>query len=187
MSAKVLYIFYVFAPSIREASVLLTLGYTMKVDTSKAKALIEKYRGKKGSLIPLLQEVQGLYGFVPAEVIELIARELDVFPARIYGVVTFYTQFRLDPPGKHTIRVCQGTACHVMGGKDILDFLTRELGISDGQTTKDGLFSLERVACLGCCGMAPVVQVDEEFFGNVTVQRMDEIVKEYRSREGGGN
>jgi len=185
-ATKVLYIFHVFAPSIREASVLLTLGYTMKVDISKAKTLIEKYRGKKGSLIPLLQEVQGLYGFVPAEIIELIAHELEVFPARIYGVVTFYTQFRLDPPGKHTIRVCQGTACHVMGGKDILDFLTRELGISDGQTTKDGLFSLERVACLGCCGMAPVVQVDEEFFGNVTVQRMDEIVKEYRSREGGG-
>ena len=155
----------------------------MTVDLAQTKAIVKKYRGKKGSLIPLLQEVQQEYQYVPAEAVELIAKEMEVFPTKIYGVLTFYTQFRLDPPGKHTIRVCQGTACHVMGGKDILDYLSRELEIKDGQTTEDGLFSLERVACLGCCGMAPVVQVDEEFYGNVTVQKMDEIIEKYVKME----
>ena len=101
----------------------------------------------------------------------------------IYGVLTFYAQFYLTPRGKHTIRVCQGTACHVMGGKEILDYLSRKLGIQEGETTKDGVFSLERVACLGCCGMAPVVQVDDDFYGNCTIQMMDEMLKKY-TKEG---
>lgn len=152
----------------------------MSVDLSKTKKLIKKHGKKKGVLIPLLQDIQEEYGYVPEEAVDLVAKELNIFPVDIYGVLTFYTQFYLTPRGKHTIRVCQGTACHVMGGKEVLDYLSTKLNIKDGETTKDGLFSLERVACLGCCGMAPVVQVDDDFYGNCTIQMMDEMLDKYK-------
>ena len=155
----------------------------MSVDLSKTKKLIEKHGKKKSALIPLLQDVQKEYGYVPEEAVDLISKELNIFPVEIYGVLTFYAQFYLTPRGKHTIRVCQGTACHVMGGKEILDYLSRTLDINDGETTEDGVFSLERVACLGCCGMAPVVQVDDDFYGNCTIQMMDEMLEKYRKEE----
>jgi NADH-quinone oxidoreductase subunit E len=142
----------------------------MAVDLTQTMVLIDKYRGQKGVLIPLLQEIQGLYGYVPQQAVDLVAKEMNVFPVEIYGILTFYTQFYLEPRGKHIIKVCQGTACHVMGGKDILDFLLEKYGIKEGQTTKDGLFTLERAACLGCCGMAPVIVVDEKFYGECTIQ-----------------
>ena len=152
----------------------------MAVDLSKTKKLIKKHGKKKGILIPLLQDTQKAYGYVPKESVELIAKELNIYPVEIYGVLTFYTQFYLTPRGKHTIRVCQGTACHVMGGKEILDYLSKKLKIKDGETTKDNIFSLERVACLGCCGMAPVVQVDNDFYGNCTIQKIDEMLEKYK-------
>ena len=152
----------------------------MSVDLSKTKKLIEKYGRKRGALIPLLQDIQKEYGYVPEEAVDLVSKELNIFPVEIYGVLTFYAQFYLTPRGKHTIRVCQGTACHVMGGKEILDYLSEKLKIKDGETTKDGIFSLERVACLGCCGMAPVVQVDNDFYGNCTIQMMDEMLNKYK-------
>jgi NADH-quinone oxidoreductase subunit E len=152
----------------------------MSVDLSKTKKLIKKYGRKKGILIPLLQDIQKEYGYVPEEAVDLVSKELGIFPVEIYGVLTFYTQFYLTPRGKHTIRVCQGTACHVMGGKEILDYLSNKLDIKDGETTEDGMFSLERVACLGCCGMAPVVQVDDDFYGNCTIQMMDEMLEKYK-------
>lgn len=155
----------------------------MKIDIAKTKEIIKKYRDKKGAIIPLLQDIQGEYGYVPQSVIEIIARELSVFPVEIYGVLTFYTQFYLTPRGKHTIKVCQGTACHVMGGKEILDYIAEKLEIRNGQTTKDGMFSLERVACLGCCGMAPVVMIDEKFYGRCTIKILDNIIKEYRDKK----
>ncbi len=155
----------------------------MSVDLSKTKKLIKKHGRKKGVLIPLLQDIQKEYGYVPAEAVELVSKEIGIFPVEIYGVLTFYAQFYLTPRGKHTIRVCQGTACHVMGGKEILDYLSNKLDIKEGETTKDGIFSLERVACLGCCGMAPVVQVDEDFYGNCTIQKMDEMLEKYRKEE----
>ena len=130
-------------------------------------------------MISLLQDIQKAYGYIPEQAIQLAAKELNIFPVRIYEVITFYTQFKLNPPGKHTIKVCQGTACHVMGGKELLDYLSNKLNIKEGQTTKDGLFSLERVACLGCCGMAPVVVIDNEFFGNCTYQKIDYAINKY--------
>lgn len=153
----------------------------MAIDISKTKNLIEKHKKKKGklALIPLLQDIQKKYGYVPKESVELIAKKLNIFPIEIYGVLTFYTQFYVTPRGKHTIRVCQGTACHVMGGKEILDYLSDKLNIKVGETTKDNNFSLERVACLGCCGMAPVVQVDDDFYGNCSIQKVDEMLKKY--------
>ncbi len=152
----------------------------MKVDLSSVEEIIGKYRAKKGVLIPLLQDVQAIYGYVPKEAVELISKELSIFPVEIYGVLTFYTQFYLIPRGKHTIKVCQGTACHVMGGGEILDYLSDTLGIREGETTADGIFSLERVACLGCCGMAPVIMIDDNFYGKCTIKKMDDILNNYQ-------
>lgn len=149
----------------------------MKVDLTDTKKIIQRYRNQKGVLIPLLQDIQAVYGYVPAESIELISKELSIYPVKIYGVLTFYTQFYLAPRGRHTIKVCQGTACHVMGGKEILDYLSDKLGISEGGTTADGMFSLERVACLGCCGMAPVVVIDNHFYGRSTIQEVDKLLR----------
>jgi len=134
---------------------------------------------KRGELISKLQEVQEKFGFIPESEIKRLSDELEIFPVQIYEVITFYTQFRLTPPGKHQILVCQGTACHVMGGKDLLEYLKSKFEINEGETTPDGKFSLERVACLGCCGMAPVVVVDEDFYGRMTIQKIDEILKKY--------
>jgi len=155
----------------------------MNLDLSKAKKLIKSYSGKKGILIPLLQDIQKEYGYVPNEVVKLIAKAFDMYPSKIYGVLTFYTQFYTTPRGKHTIKVCQGTACHVMGGKALLDYISDKLEIDDGETTHDGLFSLERVACLGCCGMAPVIMVDEDFYGGCDFKRIDQILQRYKEKE----
>jgi len=154
----------------------------MKLDLSKAKKIINSYQGKKGILIPLLQEIQKEYGYVPKDVVNMIAETFDLYPSEIYGVLTFYTQFYLTPRGKHTIKVCQGTACHVMGGKELLDYLSDQLNIKDGETTSDGLFSLERVACLGCCGMAPVIMVDEDFYGGCDFKKIDQILQKYKKK-----
>jgi NADH-quinone oxidoreductase subunit E len=156
----------------------------MKVDFSDVKKLVKQYRSKRGSLIRLLQDIQAIYGYVPRESIEIISRELSIYPVEIYGILTFYAQFYTTPRGKHIIKVCQGTACHVMSGKAILDYLSSKLGITEGETTGDGMFSLERVACLGCCGMAPVVLIDKEFYGRCTIQKVDELLDKYRSVSG---
>jgi len=156
----------------------------MKVDLSDAKRVIRQYRGKKAKLIPLLQDIQALYGYVPKESVYLIAKELSVYPVEIYGILTFYTQFYLTPQGRHRIKVCQGTACHIMGGREILDYLSDKLGINEGETTRDGMFSLERVACLGCCGMAPVVVIDGDFYGRCTVKEVDRLFNKYRLEKG---
>lgn len=152
----------------------------MKVNLSDTKKIIQRYRKKKGVLIPLLQDIQTAYGYVPKESVELIAKELSIYPVEIYGILTFYAQFYLTPRGRHVIKVCQGTACHVMGSKEILDYLSNKLGITKGETTKDGMFFLERVACLGCCGMAPVVVIGGDFYGRCTIQKVDRLLDAYR-------
>jgi len=149
----------------------------MDIDILKTEKLIKQYSGKKGSLITLLQAIQKEYGYVPKESIELVAKKFSIFPIQIYEVLTFYAQFHLKPRGKHTIKVCQGTACHVMGGKEILGYISNKLGINENETTDDNMFSLERVACLGCCGMAPVIVIDDDFYGNCTYQKIDYAIK----------
>jgi len=153
----------------------------IKIDLSPAKKLVKQYRSKKGVLIPLLQDVQAAYGYVPGEVVTLIAKELGIYPVDIYGILTFYAQFYLTPQGKHIIKVCQGTACHVMGGKELLDYIADKLGAVEGKPTKDGQFSVERVACIGCCGMAPAIVVDRDFYGRCTIQTIEGILNKYRS------
>ncbi len=157
----------------------------MNVDLSPTKTLVEKYSQKKGALSPLLQDIQAAYGYVPDEAVKLVARELSIFPVEIYGVLTFYTQFYLTPRGQHTIRVCQGTACHVMGAKGLFDYLLDKLKVEEGGTTEDGLFTVERVACLGCCGMAPAIMIDEDFYGRCTIQNVEETWEKYRSENAG--
>ena len=152
----------------------------MNVNISYTKKIIGQYNKEKSSIIPLLQDIQATYGYIPEESIKLISEELSIFPVEIYGVLTFYSQFNLSPRGKHIIKVCQGTACHVMGGKDILDYLSKNLEIKEGETTTDGLFSLERVACLGCCGMAPVVAIDDDYYGKKTIEDVEKLLNKYR-------
>ena len=155
----------------------------MKLDLSNTKKIIQRYRKKKGILIPLLQDIQAIYGYLPGESIELVSKELSIYPVEIYGILTFYAQFYLTPRGEHTIKVCQGTACHVMGGEEILDYLSGKLGIGEGETTEDRMFSLERVACVGCCGMAPVLVIDNDVYGKCTIQKIDKLLNEYRLKE----
>jgi NADH-quinone oxidoreductase subunit E len=152
----------------------------MNINASDIKKEINKYSDKKGILIPVLQDIQAKYGYVPGEAVSLIAKELSVYPIDIYGILTFYAQFHLTPRGRHIITVCQGTACHVMGGKAILDYIAKLLDVSVGETTKDGMFTLERVACLGCCGMAPVVMIDNEFYGGCKIQSVEKLLDKYR-------
>ncbi|MDY6855126.1 MAG: NADH-quinone oxidoreductase subunit NuoE [Thermodesulfobacteriota bacterium] len=149
------------------------------VDLSFTQGVIDRFRGQKGAIIPLLQEIQEIYGYVPREAIDLVSQEMEIYPVQIYGILTFYTQFRLTPRGEHTLKVCLGTACHVMGGKNIFDYISTEMKVKAGDTTQDGKFTLERVACVGCCGMAPVLVVDDQTFGNCTIQSIEELLKEY--------
>lgn len=141
--------------------------------------LINKH-AQPGALIPLLQSAQDSYGYIPEKVIYYISELAGIPASEIYGVITFYAQFRLKPLGKNTIKVCEGTACHVNGSKTVLSVLQDELGITIGETTSDGVFSLVQVACLGCCSLAPVIMINEETFGNLNQDRIKKALKKYR-------
>lgn len=145
--------------------------------------IIEKYINKPGSLISILQEIQEIYNYLPKDVLNIIAQETKIKPAKIYGVATFYKQFRLNPIGKFLILLCQGTACHVNGSKKVEDTIYDELKIKDGETTEDGLFTLNNVACLGCCSLSPVMMINEETYGNLTPESVKEIINELKSKE----
>jgi NADH-quinone oxidoreductase E subunit len=145
--------------------------------------LAEYPAGRRETLIPLLQAVQERFGFLPEDALDAIGKHLGVSTAKIYGVATFYNQFRLKPVGKHTIKVCRGTACHVRGSKLLLDTLSGELGVRPGETTPDGEFTLETVACLGACSIAPVVTVDEDFHGAVQARGVGKLIKEYKNEK----
>jgi NADH-quinone oxidoreductase subunit E len=135
--------------------------------------------GRSG-LIPALQDMQQRCGYLSAEAIDKLSEATGVSANEIYGVATFYTQFRFSPPGEHTIRVCEGTACHVRGGQQILNEVQQQVKIKAGETTADGTFSLERVACLGCCALAPVVVVDDEVHGSMTVKKISSLLSAYK-------
>ncbi len=146
-------------------------------------AILEKYpHAQREDLIPLLQDVQEEYGYISKDSVVVVGKHLSLPASKIYGVATFYNQFRFQARGKYTIQVCRGTACHVKGSADVLDALVRELDVQPGQTTRDGLFSLEVVACIGACGLAPVISVDGEFFAGVTQEKITEIIAMYRRK-----
>lgn len=153
------------------------------VDLTLLDPLLDKYKGKKGSLIPLLQGAQTLYGYIPEAAFQKLSEETGISLSDMYGVATFYAQFRLHPVGKHIVKVCHGTACHVQNADAITTALQEYLGVKDGETTKDGLFTLESVACLGCCSLAPVMMIGEETYGKLTGKQAVKTVREIRSQE----
>lgn len=154
-----------------------------KSDLTLMNETLEKYKNIKGSLITVLQKAQEIYGYLPTDVIYKIAEELDLTPAKVMGVATFYTQFRFKPVGKYLIMLCQGTACHVNGSERIEKTIKEELGISDGETTEDGLFTLKNVACLGCCSLSPVMMINEETYGSLTPEKVKAILKSLKEGE----
>jgi NADH-quinone oxidoreductase subunit E len=151
-----------------------------EADLSLIDALIHKYRDRKGNIIPLLQGTQECYGFIPRAAFLKISSETGIPLSDLYGVATFYAQFRLAPVGKHIIKVCHGTACHVQSAPKITEALMDALNVADGETTEDGLFTLESVACLGCCSLAPVMMIGDETYGNLTGKEAVKVIKEIR-------
>ena len=143
--------------------------------------VINKHKQSKGALIPVLHEAQEIYGYLPVEVQTIIAEELDVPLAEVYGVVTFYTQFSLYPKGQYKIAVCLGTACYVKGSGDILDKIKEILGIEVGECTPDGKFSLEATRCIGACGLAPVLTVNDDVYGRLVVDDVPGIIEKYQN------
>lgn len=153
------------------------------LDLAPLDHVLDDYRDTDGALIPVLQAAQGLYGYLPAPVLEKIAEGLNVPISQIFGVVTFYSQFRLKPRGKHIIRLCQGTACHVRGARTILAALEDQLNVFAGETTKDGQFTLETVACVGACSLGPVVMIDDETHGRLSPDQTAQILEPYMGEE----
>ncbi|MEN6489554.1 MAG: NAD(P)H-dependent oxidoreductase subunit E [Smithella sp.] len=142
-------------------------------------AIIARYKGKPGGLIPVLEEAQVALEYLPISVQKKIAEGLNLPLSRVYGVVTFYSFFTMTPRGKHTVRICLGTACYVRGGKALSDTLKKEFGIDEGETTPDRMFTLETVRCLGACGLGPVIVIDENVHGRVKPAKVKEILSQY--------
>ena len=144
--------------------------------------VIKKWQGKRGALTMALHDVQGIYGYVPWEVAQQVGQGLGVPVARIYEVLTFYNFFKLESPGKYIISACDGTACHIKGSSEVLAALEKELGITAGQTTEDGLFHLQIVRCLGCCGLAPVIVINGKTYRTVSSAQVPQIIQEWKDK-----
>lgn len=158
----------------------------MKNQFSNFKVELWKYQGESGALIPLLQSAQESYGYIPESAIDHISEIVGIPSADIYGVITFYSQFRLKPMGKNIIKVCDGTACHVNSSTAIIKTLESELQISNDETTEDGLFTMQKVACLGCCSLSPVLMINDETYGLLTPKKVQQILKDYKDAAANG-
>jgi NADH-quinone oxidoreductase subunit E len=146
-------------------------------------AIVHKHNVEPGAVIPVLQEIQETYGHVPPIAIQRVAEHLNIPASEIYGIVTFYAQFRLEPLGKNLVRVCHGTACHLGGAEMVAEALAQVTGAREGETSEDGLFTVERVACLGCCSLAPCIMVNDETHGRLTPESVSKVVTEMRRAE----
>lgn len=153
------------------------------IDLSPVAEIIAEYGNVAGSLITMLQKIQAVYGYLPAAALSYLSSETGIRLAKIMGVASFYTQFRLQPVGKYLIMLCQGTACHVNGSKEVEAAIMEELQIKDGETTPDNVFTLNNVACLGCCSLAPVMMINGETYGRLTGAKAKEILREIRKKE----
>lgn len=151
-----------------------------KSQEEKLLAVIEEHRGVKGSLMPILQKAQDIYGYLPVEVLRIIAEKTGISLEEIYGVASFYSQFSFNPKGEYAISVCLGTACYVKGSKAILDRITEKLGLAAGATTSDGKYSLEATRCIGACGLAPVMTVNNDVYGRLVKEDVDGILEKYQ-------
>lgn len=154
------------------------------VDLSLLDDVLSAYGNVKGSLITILQKTQEIYGYIPIDAVYHIAEQTGSTPAKVLGVATFYSQFRFQAVGKYLIMLCKGTACYVNGADRIYEAVKEELGISDNETTADGLFSLSLVSCLGCCSLAPVMMINEDTYGSLTPDKVKKILREIRQKEG---
>ncbi len=163
-----------------QKTVTVTNESTPAVDLAKCRTILSKYNNATpADLIPILQQVQDAYGYLPQNALEEITVRARIPLSKIYGVITFYSQFSLEPRGKHTIKVCTGTACHIKGAPDIKKKITEVLQISEGETTQDYKFTYEPVACLGTCFLAPVMMIDDRYYGKLTVEKTETIIKSY--------
>lgn len=154
-----------------------------EIDLAAANQILDKFQDMPGALMPVLQAIQDHYGYIPEPTVHLTAERLNVYSSQIFGVLTFYAQFHLEPRGKYIVRVCMGTACHVKGAGRIADTLKDRLGVGHAETTEDLKFTAEYVACIGACGMAPVIMVNDATYGSMTVQKLDEVVNKYRAMD----
>ena len=155
-----------------------------KIDWGQLEATIDKHRGETWALIPLLQDIQETLGYIPEESIEPIAEALNLFPSQVQGVISFYAGLSLKPKGKYVIRICRGTACHVKGGRSILRFMKKEVELDEGETSPDYQFTLETVACLGACFLAPAMMVNRTYFGKLSPPKVTSILAEYGKKKG---
>ena len=151
-----------------------------KEQEAALRAVIESHRGERGCLMPILHEAQEIYGYLPSEVQTIIAEELDIPLAEVYGVATFYSRFSLNPKVKHRVSICLGTACYVKGADKVLEEVQKELHITCGECTSDRTFSLDSCRCVGACGLAPVMLVDEDVYGRLTADQVADILAKYR-------
>lgn len=156
-----------------------------KAQEEKLTAVINQHKELPGALLPVLHEAQEIYGYLPIEVQQMVADGLGVSLSEVYGVATFYSRFSLTPKGKHRISVCLGTACYVKGADKILAEVEKKLGIKSGECTPDGLFSIDSCRCVGACGLAPVMMIDEDVYGKLTPKEVDKILDKYIAEEGG--
>jgi len=147
---------------------------------AQLEAVIAEYRGDKSQLMTVMQKAQAIYGYLPYEVQIMIADGMEIPLEKVYGVSTFYSQFALSPAGKYAVSVCMGTACYVRGAQAVLERICELLGISVGECTEDGLFSIEACRCIGACGLAPVITINEDVYGNVTPEQMEGILDKYK-------
>lgn len=149
------------------------------IDWELIHSIIDSYRDKRWGLIPLLQDIQAQCGYIPPDAIDVIANELDLYPSQVQGVITFYGGFSLAPKGKCVLKICRGTACHVRGSRGILRLVKKELELEEGQTTPDYQFTLETVACLGACFLAPTMMVNRDYFGRLTPPKVVSVLDQY--------
>jgi len=145
--------------------------------------VMKDYTGAQSQLIPLLQKLQNAYGYLPRDIIERLSERTGIFVSQIMGVVTFYAQFRLEPIGKNIVKICFGTACHVVGAENIADSICRELNIELGGTTKDKMFTVESVACIGCCSLAPAIMINNETHGRLTPDTARKVIKDFARQQ----
>ena len=155
-----------------------------EINWGKLSEIIENHQQKKWGLIPLLQKIQERFGYIPPETIESVAEALNLYPSQVQGVITFYAGFSTAQKGKCVLKVCRGTACHVKGGKSILRLIQKDLNLEEGETTPDYQFTLETVACLGACFLAPAMMVDREYYGRLNPIKVTSVLGEYRKEKG---
>lgn len=163
----------------------MALQRNKPLDLAPADEVLSRHPDPADGLIAVLQELQEAYGYLPEDVLLHVSHQTGIPAAQLSGVATFYAQFRLQPPGKYQIMVCMGTACHVNGGQTVADAVEAALGVPEGKTTPDGLFSWEKVACLGCCSLSPVMMINGQAYGKLTDEKVERILEELRRTDGG--